>query len=373
MILFVRGANIPPQILSRCNIAVKKWGKSMGEWKVFYDMHHFGCAVEGDPACETEPTEHLLPTVEHSVDQTVLWYGETWKILSLYTCEKGFLVDYCKQIGAEELDAFVNKFREAGLEEHFDEKMFQKLQLENPTIPNAELCVSRGDVKLMSRGSTCLHYRPAAIDDDPDALSYVEHYCLDQSFSYSISRACYMWDEGHEEDLSGLTATFCERDVNIPGESFTLSGEKQDIHLVHPVTKERYIMHVDHIEKNELSKEHLEQLDQMNGGQMLYPSHYETVYYTIEPELDTGSYCLTACVEGHSPVAKSCSEKAASSISVIGSVCGPTSIFIAGKVKSGYNLKCACSPLFFEPTPVREWYINFCVRRREELHVAMIC
>lgn len=345
----------------------------MGEWKVFYDMHYFGCAVEGDPACEIGTTEHLFPTVEYPVNQTVLWYGETWKILSLYACEKGFLIDYCKQTDAEELDAFVNKFRAAGLEEHFDEKTYQKLQLENPTIPNAELRVSRGGVELVSCGSTGLHYRPTAEDNDPDALPYVEHYCLDQSFSYSISRSCYLWDEGHEEDLSGLTATFFERDVNVPGESFTLTGEKQDIYFVHPVTKESYIMHIDHIEENELSEEHLKQLDQMNEGQMLYPSHYETIYYTIEPELETGSYCLIACEKGDSPVAKSCGEKVASSISVIGNVCGPTSIFLAGKVKSGLNLKCVCSPLFFEPTPVREWYMNYCVKRREELHVAIVC
>lgn len=345
----------------------------MSDWKVFYDLRNVGCAVEEDPACEIKTTEYLLPTVEHPINQTVLWYGETWKILSLYTCEKGFLIDYCKQIDTEELDAFLEKYREANLEEHFDEKLFEKLQLGNPTIPNAELHMSRGDEELISYGHFCFCYRPTAIDDDPEALSYIEHYCLDQSFSYSISRACYKWDEGHEEDLEGLTATFSERDVNVPGESFTLTGEKQDITLIHPVTKENYLMHVDHIEKNELPKEHLEQLNQMNGGQMLYPSHYETIYYTIEPELDTGSYCLISCEKGDSPIVQSCSDKAACSISVIGNVDGPTSIFIAGKAKSELNMKCACSPLFFESTPVCEWYMNFRVKRREELHVAITC
>ena len=58
-------------------------------------------------------------------------------------------------------------------------------------------------------------------------------------------------------------------------------------------------------------------------------------------------------------------------MAVIGGSCGPTSIFVAGKVKSEIHLKSICSPLFFEPTPVREWYVTYYVKRREDLRVEL--
>ena len=66
-------------------------------------------------------------------------------------------------------------------------------------------------------------------------------------------------------------------------------------------------------------------------------------------------------------------EAAASSVAVIGSASGPTSVFVAGSVKSELRMKSICSPLFFEPTPVREWYVSYFVKGREDLTVELLC
>ena len=374
----------------------------MDEWKVLFDTNFWGSAREDDPAFEAgTEMERPLPTVEHPIDQEVSWCGETWKILSLYTCEKGMVVDYCKQTDPKELAAFVRKFRAAGLEDDFDEELFERLQLENPSAPNVLLRVSRGTVKLPCQGSSGLHYMPVDPDADPDSdaaggeiendpvvLACMEHYQLDQSFSYSISRAHFLWDEGHIDDLSGLTVSFYEQDAHVPGEHFTLTGEKQEIPLVHPVSGEKYMLHIDHIEANELPEEHLERMNSIRGDrepEMLYPSHFETVYYGVEPETGADQLCLKACAKGDSPIAKGRGAVATSSVAVIGSSSeptsmavigsssGPTSIFVAGKVKSEIRLKSMCSPLFFETTPVREWSVTYFVKRREDLHVELLC
>ena len=36
-------------------------------------------------------------------------------------------------------------------------------------------------------------------EDDPVVLACMEHYELDEAFSYSISRAHFLWDEGHAD------------------------------------------------------------------------------------------------------------------------------------------------------------------------------
>lgn len=356
----------------------------MSEWKVLYDINFWGSAREDDPAFEVEiDGERPLPTTEHAVNQTVNWCGETWKILSVYTCEKGMVIDYCKQTDPEELAAFVRKFRAAGLEDDFDEELFERMQLENPSAPSAMLDVKRGEVRLCSQGSSGLHYMPEdpELDDermknDPVALACMEHYGLDDTFAYHISRAHFLWDEGHIGDLSGLTARFYEMDAyNMPGEHITLTGEKQDIPLVHPVTGEKYTLHIDHIESNELSKEHLEQMNSIRGddeSEILYPTHFETVCYAVEPETGEDRLSLRARVGGDSPIIKEYGEKAASSVAVIGGASGPTSVFVAGKVKSELRLKSICSPLFFEPTQVRDWYVVYRVKQREDLCVDLM-
>lgn len=360
----------------------------MSEWRVLFDTNFWGSAREEDPAFEAgTEMERPLPTMEHPVNQTVSWCGETWRILSVYTCEKGLVIDYCKQTDPEELAAFVRKFRAAGLEEDFDEEVFERLQLENPSAPNAMLRVSRGNVDLPRQGSSGLHYMPVDPDADPDLdiadsevehdpieMACMEHYGLDQSFAHSISRAHFLWDEGHAEDLSGLTVTFYEQDAHVPGEHFTLTGGQQDIALVHPVNGEKYTLHIDHIEENELPEEHLERMNSIRTDdepEMMYPTHFETVCYAVEPESGADQFCLKACAKGDSPIAKGRGSIAASSVAVIGGADGPTSIFVAGKVKSELRLRSMCSPLFFEPTPVREWYVTYYVKRREDLCVEL--
>lgn len=370
----------------------------MGEWKVLFDENFWGSAREEDPAFEAGmEIERPMSTVEHPVNQMVIWCGEMWKILSVYTCEKGFVIDYCKQTDPEELHTFMEKYQEAHLEDDFDEEVFERLQLENPTAPNAAIRVSRGDVELRTRGSSGFHYMPEDMDKgitsgsdvdngpdseedcgktvaDPVEQACMEHYGLNPSLSYSITRAHFLWDEGHEEDLSGLTVTFYERDAHVPGEHFTLTGGIQEIPLVHPVTGENYTLHIDHIESNELPKEHFERMNRIRGDdepEMLYPSHFETVYYSVEPKEGEEQFCLKACAKGDAPVEKGRGETAACSVTVIGGANGPTSVFVAGKVRSELHMKSMCSPLFFEPTPVREWYVTYFVKRREDLNVEL--
>lgn len=377
----------------------RKGDRAMGEWKVLFDENFWGSAREEEPAFEAGVVmERPMPTVEHPVNHMVSWGGETWKILSVYTCEKGFVIDYCKQTDPEELCKFMEKYQEAHLEDDFDEEVFERLQLENPTAPNAAIRVSRGDVELRTRGSSGFHYIPkdtvkgiasgSDVDNDPDfegdcgktvtdpvEQACMEHYGLELSLSYSITRAHFLWDEGHVEDLSGLMVTFYERDAHMPGEHFTLTGGKQKIGLVHPFTGENYTLYIEHIEANELPREQLERMNGIredNEPEMLYPSHFETVYYAVEPQIGEEQFCLKACAKGDSPIVKGRGEVAASSVAVIGGANGPTSVFVAGKIRSELQMKSMCSPLFFEPTPVREWYVTYYVKRREELCVELL-
>ena len=104
------------------------------------------------------------------------------------------------------------------------------------------------------------------------------------------------------------------------------------------------------------------------GEDMICPTHYESVCYYTNPALSEDSYFLKACAKGDQPVIKKASETAAASVSIIGGSSGPTAVFLAGKGRGEtVQKKSVCSPIFFEPVPVRDWYICYHFKRREPL------
>ena len=329
------------------------------KWCVYFDTNFWGSDRE-------DAEEKYVLTTEYPLNQDIEWYGEKWRLLSAYSCKDGLVIDYCIQVEPRALQAFVEEFQKMSAEhEHFEQ-----LQLKNPTAPNVRIDVFRGEEKLESLGSSGMHYAPIVeegMEKDELAESCLLHYGLDSSYAYSFYRAHFQWDEGREEDFSELSVCFFEDLVSVPGEHLTLSGEKQEFALTHPLSGKQYQLKIEQIEKGELSEEHLSHMDQT----MCYPTHFESVYYTLEPDCEDGSIMLQSCEKGDSPIRKTESTKVAAAISVIGGACGPTSVFLLGNAKGNKNIRCACSPLCFVPTPVREWFVVYRVQRREPYQVSL--
>ncbi len=358
----------------------------MSEWKVLFEENFWGSHCEdagGGPipaqedvtpehdACANEVPEH---TQEKRINELVRWDGETWKLLSFYTCSKGLVLDYCKKIDPQELCAFTGRFQAAGFDgDQFDEELFERIQLDNPTSPNVEVELLRGDDRLPSRGSCSLTYVPETAGDqetDPVSLRCMAHYGLDTRYGWVFTRAQYLWDEGHAGDLSGLTAVLDERAITVPGEHFHLTGNAQRIPLVHPVSGQQFDLCIEQVEAQELEEETLKLFEE--NEEMIYPVHFESFSYYTSPEIPGDSYFLKAKLRGDSPVRRDTEKNAATSIAIIACSSGPTSIFLAGKSKEDtIRRKSICSPLFFKPTPVRDWRISYLVKRRKPLSVKL--
>ena len=362
----------------------------MSEWNVLFDENYWGSScldaqeasapavdamenaalLSGQPDCV--PEKKRSATKEQRISEAVQWCGETWKLLSFYTCPEGLVLDYCKKIDPQELEAYMGHFQAAGFDEdYFDEELFERIQMDNPTSPNVEVTLFRGETGLPARGTSSLTYVSKNVgyqENDPLALSCMAHYGLDTRYCWAFSRSHYLWDDGHAEDLSGLTAVFDEREITVPGEHFHLTGDKEKIPLTNPVTGQQFDLCIEQVEAQELAEETLKLLDE--SREMSYPVYYETVSYYTDPEIPGSSYFLKAQVQGDSPVRKDTGENAAAVVAVIGGSNGATSIFVAGnKQPCSVKMRSICSPLFFTPTPVRDWRICYQIKRREALSV----
>ncbi len=359
----------------------------MRDWKVLFEENYWGSHCtdtyeESVPARESEDGDAMaIPgnsdcaeekaavcTVEHRINKTVEWYDESWKLLSLYTCSKGLVLDYCKKIDPQELQEFMERFQSAGFDgDNFDDRLFERLQVDNPTAPHVHVKLMRQGEELSSKGRSCIAYTPVCVENqenDPVSLLCLAHYGLDTRYAWHFCRAHYLWDDGREGDLSDLTAVLDEMEVTVPGESFHLTGEPQKIPLIHAVSGEHFDLCIEAVEKAELEPETMKLL----GEDMICPTHYESVCYYTNPALSEDSYFLKACAKGDQPVIKKASETAAASVSIIGGSSGPTAVFLAGKGRGEtVQKKSVCSPLFFEPVPVRDWYICYHFKRREPL------
>lgn len=358
----------------------------MSEWRVLFEENFWGSHCEDAGGGSVPAQEDVTPencvcagevpehTQEKRINELVCWDDETWKLLSFYTCSKGLVLDYCKKIDPKELRAFTERFQAAGLDGAlFDEELFERIQLDNPTAANVEVALLRGDVSLSSRGSSSLTYVPETVEhqeSDPVAFRCMAHYGLDTRYGWVFTRAQYLWDEGHAGDLSGLTALFDERAIAVPGEHFHLTGEAQRIPLVHPVSRQQFDLCIEQVEAQELGEETLKLLEE--NEEMIYPTHFESVSYYTSPEIPGESYFLKAKLQGDSPMRRDTKEHAAASVAIIGGSSGPTSIFLAGKPGEGtINRRSICSPLFFKPTAVRDWRISYLVKRRKPLSVKL--
>ena len=350
----------------------------MREWKVLFEENYWGshCADDDAPAREAGSREKVpMSTTEHRINELVEWYGETWKLLSLYTCPEGLVLDTCKKIDVEELRAFTGRYDAANFDgDHFDEELFARIQLDNPTMPYMEVGLCRGGQTLPSLGSSSLVYVPEGVENrenDPVALLCMAHYGLDTGYGWIFSRSHYSWDRDCSEDLSGLAAVLGEREIELPGEHFHLTGGAQRIPLTHPVSGVRFELCIEKVEAQEMKQETLNLLSQNEDVEMLYPTYFESVSYYTEPEIPDGSYFLRAQAQGDSPVMKNTDEPAAMAVAVIGGSSGPVSVFVAGKADNAIRRRSVCSPLFFKPTQVRDWRISYMVKRREPLRVEL--
>ena len=120
------------------------------EWKVFYGADFLARSANRQRPGKAVP-----------IRKQFAWAGHTWVIPAVYVCSKGIVVDFCMQ-------------SDAGTNVHFE----PQLEVNGKTLTAA---CSFGIV-----------FSPE--DDDPSEAAWVlEHYGLDQTTGWQITRAAFAW------------------------------------------------------------------------------------------------------------------------------------------------------------------------------------
>ena len=266
---------------------------------------------------------------------------------------------------AEDIRAFIDKWHlnaDNDSCENFTREEQMQMELDNPLSLNFEpSLVMNGKTMQTSHGSS-ISYNPClpeGITIEPEAKAVIEHYGLDTSYGWTITRAAYPWKgKRRPSGIKTLSLTIEKRSYTLPGPHFKVNSSGDTVYtFTHPLTGIQYTLSVLDIEQQTIPR------SGTDTGRWVYPSHYVAMRYTLSPEPDT-EIAARDCVQSERPreidprPGKYYPEATNSVIAIIGGADGPTTITIG--VPDQKNIHVACSALHFEPVDEDiEWRIEF--------------
>ncbi len=330
------------------------------EWAVYYDGTIYGHS--GRDKAGTE-----IP-----VGKEFSFGDQTFLVPAVYSCAKGLVVDFCMRVDAAECHRFVEKWnaefkgRDGEALSHRERLL---MELQNPLQFgfSPEVTVN-GKVLKQKRGSG-ICYIPGD-PSEPETRFLVEHYHLDQSYAWSISRVNFPWKSARRPEIKALTLTMAQEPVKVPGAAFKVSkpGDQIDLQIPgHPFTLTVTGYEAQMLDPAMISREDRE-----------YPTCYTMMTYTLTPRPEDGTISIqdlsdcdqprprqTASTE---PAAYGSCEAAA--IGIIGGADGPVAMIVGASHPD--QEFAACSAPHFEPAAKIQWYPVLQVTEYEPSTVTLI-
>ena len=348
------------------------------------------------------------PGRERKINRDFEWEGDTFRLLSLYVCDEGLVLDLSKKVEQEQIEAYEKKWREM-LNHPGDmtESELDRCMAESPMDLKCRIRLKGDGEELMSAEVRGMGWRPDNPEQsDREAEDFLKHYDLDAEQYWTMERHSFSWIKSRGREAVGenypkkLDLHFQAVPESVTAAEFEIWETGQKIPFTHPETGKKHVMQICYREQRNMAEELYRAED--GAGKMWedyrMPQWYEVIGYTMTPDLPESSYTIRCRVQGEQPVPvrkKSAADAekytgmaattyngtddpdagtaAGTDMQIIGGASGPTAIFMAGKIR---DKECtqpevheAFSAAFFEPAVVKEWEIVFQVRKKEEFHV----
>lgn len=308
------------------------------------------------------------PGKNHPLKPIALLKTITWEDLDIflpavYAGEEGVVLDLCVRIPIERIEAFLKKWtQEKRLSELTDEEA-ELMEQENPTYLDFQADVQWNNEALIQKNMISTGWHPLELEQENisrEARELMEAYHCDPASAWQFVRCLYRWPDQPETSLTSLKLHFHERTASATSGYFSTDEgcEEQQIRLKHPVTQKDYILTLRQYQAAVL--EH----DIFPGREeLMYPTHYRTLHYSIFPGLSSEQFRLQDCDKSDPPVKKTDiqtdSVKAAD---------GPIAVFIAGKSEDP-ALLAAMSSLHFKPVSKVNWRAIFQIAKRPDMEM----
>ena len=308
------------------------------------------------------------------------WAGHVWLIPAAYLCAKGLVLDLCARVEPADIRAFTDKWDlrpENDSAVNFTREQRMQMDLENPLRmdlrPRVEV---NGKPLRFSRGcavsfNPCV---PEGFTNELEAKWAVEHYGLDASRGWVISRYSFPWPWKRRPQIKSLSLTMEQQPDHVPGPRFQAHQPGDTFVFTHPVSGIEYTLTVRALERQTLPA------GTFGAGGYVYPTNTVAMSYTLSPEPEESIH-VSDCDEGdrprraepQDPLSPEAQGFAAvmAVMGVIGGADGPAAVTVGGRPQG--KLRAAYASLHFEPVEKDvEWRVDFSIKRFEDASFTLL-
>lgn len=336
------------------------------EWKVYF---------EDNPGCHRP--HRGRPGQEVSCGAHSVWGGQHFIIPAIYLCGKGLVVDICRRVEREAIEAHYQKLAAyEGMD--IDECPPEVVELAEAADPFGSFdylpsVAINGKTVEYSRGAG-EYYNPLRSEEEivcsgeQAARDIVKHYGLDLEQGWDLRQWSFPWaTKRRPAHITSLTLTLTQREQPAEAVQFTAAPGKA-VEFAHPVTGVPCVLTVKDLKPARLPENDLPHM----GPPMEWPREFVEMTYTLTPAVTTGWVQVNDCASSDKPIRKSDAPTEDGAIGIIGGADGPTAIFVSGKQQG--DTRTACSSLHFapvEPETIR-WKVTYYQKQLPDETIALL-
>ena len=291
------------------------------EWKVYF---------EDNPGCHRP--HRGRPGQEVSCGAHSVWGGQHFIIPAIYLCGKGLVVDICRRVEREAIEAHYQKLAAyEGMDiDECPPEVVELAEAEDPFgsfdyLPSVAI---NGKTVEYSRGAG-EYYNPLRSEEEivcsgeQAARDIVKHYGLHPEQGWDLRQWSFPWATKHRPaHITSLTLTFTQREQPAEAVQFTAAPGKV-VEFAHPVTGVPCVLTVKDLKPARLPEhEHF-------GPPMEWPQEMVQMEYTLTPAVTTGWVQVNDCAPSDKPIRKIDAPSKDGSTAIIGGTDGLTAIFVS--------------------------------------------
>lgn len=278
---------------------------------------------------------------ELPLQRNFTWKGESWQVSAVYLCENGIVVDSHLEVPGEQIDAFVDKWRNAGPRLSIEEEMTRTL--EDPLSGWAKGSLSVNGKPAPLRQQFFEHWNPREFNSW-NSRRTLEHYGLDRDKGYRFRRECFL-RRGKNPPIRTMELTLEAEPVSQPGQRFIAPDIGTSLEFQHPVTGKTHTLTVTSQTREALDPNFLSN----------HPCCYTRLSFSLEPHIDKELFKVVDCDPGD-PHPENPN--------------GPTAVFLTEKTPSVGHY--AISSLRYTPADQITWRMVFRQKDRPDITVPLL-
>lgn len=299
---------------------------------------------------------------ELALEKTFDWVGRHWLVPAACVCGKGLAIDFCMRANADELRAFMQKWKLSPENDDcaaFSQEDQLLLDAENPLALSFTPTLTVNGKTLHVSESASASFHPCFPDRETPLAPLMRRYHLSDAFGWVVTRAWFPWNGRRPAAIRSIELSLRRTPAPLPGPRFTVRAPGDAFRFTHPYTGTEHTLTALSLEAQTLPE------PAFGRG---FPTHFTLLRFALDPEPAEPVLISDTC-ESDRPVRPEAVEgpSSACAVGVIGGADGPTALFVSGGAHT------ACSALRFSPdTRDIEWRATFEASPRDDFSLSLL-